>query len=107
MAALKRFETRHEEHNSQVRLVVVESRSAAGRILAVVDILAGEVSAGMRLVASDTGDRWEVRGTAFVPIDAVEQGRQGIVLAPVGHQGTLTPGTRLEQVLVAAVRATD
>jgi hypothetical protein len=107
MAAPKRFETSHEERNPQVRLLVVESRSAAGRLLAVVDILAGEVRAGMWLVASETGERWEVRGTAFVPVETVEQGRQGILLTPIGHQGGLTPGTRLEQMQAAVVGATD
>lgn len=90
-----------------VRMVVVECRPVADRVLAAVDILAGEVRVGMKLAVSDTGERWEVRGTAFVPVGAVEQGRQGILLVPVGHQGSLRSGTRLEQAPVAVVGVTD
>jgi hypothetical protein len=107
MAAPKRFQARHEERDPRAHLVVIESRPAAGLTLAVVDTLVGEASTGMRLVASDTGEQWEVRGTAFAPIHSVEQGRQGIVLAPLGHHGPLTPGTHLEQAPVAVVGATD
>ena len=107
MAAPKRSQARHEERDPRVQLVVIESRPASGMTLAVVDTLVGEASTGMWLVASDTGQQWEVRGIAFAPIHSVEQGCQGIVLAPLAHQGFLAPGTHLDQVPVAVVGATD
>jgi len=98
---------RMSDNRCLAQLVVVESRPVAGKVLTVVDSLAGEVSAGMRLEVSDTGERWEVQSLAFAPISAIEQGRQGLLLVPLDQQQSLTPGTHLEQAPVAVVRATD
>lgn len=107
MAAPRRFQAHEEERDSRARFVVVESRLVAGKVLTVVDTLSGEVSAGMRLEVSDTGDQWEVQSIAFAPISAAEQGRQGLLLVPLDQQRSLTPGTHLEQAPVAVVRVID
>jgi hypothetical protein len=77
-----------------VTVEILESRLIARTVLAVVLVLEGEPRVGMILRGAH-GQDWEMRGFAFVPPQALADGRQGIMLAPRGHNQALHTGERL------------
>ena len=95
MAVPRRSVRRQAARDPQGEFLVVESRPVDGLVLAVVEASADRVATGMRVIASETGEMWEVRGIAFAPIQTIERGRLGVLLAPVGHGGGLPSGVRL------------
>jgi hypothetical protein len=76
-------------------LRIIEVSTAAGRTIVAAQVLAGDPRVGQHLVVEGTGQRWDVRGVAFVPPEAVEAGRWGLTLAPVGHEEPLRAESRL------------
>ena len=77
-------------------LRVLEVGTTPRGTIATVQVYAGEPRAGLQLMVEGSGQRWEVRGVAFVPPEAVEAGRWGLLLVSVEHDGSLNVDDRLK-----------
>jgi hypothetical protein len=87
-----------------ITVVHVKEVSEVGdRLLAVVEVVSGEASTGMKLVNEGTGEAWEVRGVSFTSPEAWRGGIRGLALKPVGHSGKLEGGARLSSAAVHLV----
>ena len=74
---------------------VIESAPAGQHRAVVVRILAGDLRTGMTLQAERTVDRWRVLSLGFIPVDAWQDGRRALTLAPCGDVQPLQQGDRL------------
>lgn len=75
---------------------VIEVGTTPRGTIVAIQAHAGEPRTGLRLLTVETRELWEVRGVAFAPPEAIEAGRWGLLLVPVGHQGTLHVDDRLQ-----------
>ena len=82
-------------HIAGAEVEVVESAQAGQHSVVVIRILAGGLRADMTLQAERTGDRWRVLSFGFVPVEAWQDGRRALALAPCGDAQPLQQGDRL------------
>ncbi len=80
---------------------VLQVKAAHGRVVAIVQVLAGDLAPDA-ILAAHTGDRWRIIGTAYAPATPAPHRRQVLLLQPVRHRRALAAGERLVGVAPVA-----
>jgi hypothetical protein len=75
---------------------VIEVVETRGLILAVLQLLSGDVAIGM--ILSDSANRWRVTGISTAPVSAWHAGRRGINLQSLDGRTAPAVGVKLAEV---------
>ena len=85
-----------------VRAYVLEIVEARGMILAVLQLVTGDVAIGM--IISDSINRWRVAGLSTTPPEAWDAGKRGVSLQPLDGRVAPEIGAEMTEVQDPAAR---
>lgn len=80
---------------TKTELEIINFTESAGRNLVTVKILNGEPQSGMKLKCVTSGSIWNIRGSAFLPIEKWEEGIRSLILESEEKNELLDIGDKL------------